>query len=102
MNHFAASYLALHRFRSDASYFAAPFVLGTAVDSGGVSHVVKSDIPHLAVGDLVETFVPWQEQVAMPAEVASNLIKVNNPHNFPPQYFIGAMVRCCQGFNVGT
>lgn len=47
--------------------------------------------------DIVVTFVPWQEQVAMPAWVDGMLVHFQNPHTLPSQNFIGVMVGDCEG-----
>ncbi|WP_218920569.1 MDR family NADP-dependent oxidoreductase [Lentzea guizhouensis] len=62
-----------------------PWKLGEPAGAGGVGTVVKSNSPDLAVGDLVQSFGPWQEYWSGPAQ---QFIK-QNPHYVPsPVYFL--------------
>lgn len=71
--------------------YSPAFTLNQPISSAGISKVIKSDNANFKEGDIVKGRVSMEEYTAIPAAYCGELSKLENPHNLPLRYFVGAL-----------
>lgn len=75
----------------DNATWAPAFTLGQPIFSGAVSRVLKSNVEHLSVGDLVWGMFGAEEYSVVPAAFVPMVRKLKNPLGLDPILFTGAL-----------
>ncbi|KAL2919637.1 hypothetical protein HK105_200551 [Polyrhizophydium stewartii] len=77
------------RMNTRVKSYSASFELGKVMQAGGVSQVLASRRDGFAVGDIVSTFVGWEEVTLVPA--ALPLRKIDSAVPVPLSYYLGVL-----------
>lgn len=77
------------RMNTKAKSYSAPFEIGKVMNGGGISQVVESKRDGFAAGDIVSTFIGWEQYTVV--SPAAHLQKIVNPLNVPLEYFLGIL-----------
>lgn len=72
------------------SYYPA-YKLNAPINSPGISRVFKSDNADFKEGEIVKGDTGMEEYTVVSAEHTKGFSKVENPHNLPLSYFLGAL-----------
>ncbi|RPB22212.1 NAD(P)-binding protein [Terfezia boudieri ATCC MYA-4762] len=71
--------------------YSPAFQLNSVVTNKGISEVVKSNNPDFKIGELVVGHVGTENYSVVPKERLAGFVKVDNKHNLPLSYFVGAL-----------
>ncbi|KAI8892325.1 hypothetical protein BC833DRAFT_625946 [Globomyces pollinis-pini] len=69
--------------------YSTPFQIGEPLTGRGIAQVVESNREGFLKGDIVSTFIGWEEYTVLSATIS--LQKVVNPLNVPLSYFLGIL-----------